>query len=109
MEALITAENVAVRHRSRDILKDISLRVEARDFVTIVGPNGAGKSLLLKCLLGVRAPTSGRVARRAGLNIGYMPQQFVADEVLPMTARRFLRMRRRVDACLLYTSDAADE
>lgn len=32
------------------ILKEISLSVEAGEYVSIVGPNGAGKTTLLKCL-----------------------------------------------------------
>ena len=41
----------------------------------MVGRNGAGKSTLLALLAGTAAPDEGRVARTAGLRIGYLPQQ----------------------------------
>jgi NitT/TauT family transport system ATP-binding protein len=40
---------------------DVSFRVEARQFVSIVGPSGCGKSTLLQCVAGLMQPTSGTV------------------------------------------------
>jgi NitT/TauT family transport system ATP-binding protein len=42
-------------------LGDVSLRVEAGKFVSVVGPSGCGKSTLLQCLAGLLRPTSGQV------------------------------------------------
>lgn len=44
----------------KDILKDISLKVDER-FVAITGPNGSGKSTLAKVIAGIYTPTSGRI------------------------------------------------
>jgi ABC transport system ATP-binding/permease protein len=41
----------------------------------VVGRNGAGKSTLLALLAGTAVPDTGRVARAAGLRLGYLPQQ----------------------------------
>jgi len=40
---------------------DVSFRVEARQFVSIVGPSGCGKSTLLQCVAGLMRPTAGTV------------------------------------------------
>jgi NitT/TauT family transport system ATP-binding protein len=40
---------------------EVSFRVEARQFVSIVGPSGCGKSTLLQCVAGLMRPTAGTV------------------------------------------------
>src|SRR5699024_3288056 len=44
-----------------DILKGVSLNMDARDIVAIVGPNGAGKSTLMKSAFGLVQIRSGQV------------------------------------------------
>ncbi|SMB82927.1 energy-coupling factor transport system ATP-binding protein [Desulfonispora thiosulfatigenes DSM 11270] len=43
------------------ILKDLSLTIEAGDFLAVLGGNGAGKSTLLKVLAGLLSPQKGNV------------------------------------------------
>ena len=38
--------------KSRDILKNISFKVEQDTVLTILGSNGVGKTTLVKCMLG---------------------------------------------------------
>ena len=42
-------------------MKDVSLNIEAGDFVAVLGPSGCGKSTLLHVMSGLEAPSSGRV------------------------------------------------
>jgi NitT/TauT family transport system ATP-binding protein len=42
-------------------LGEVSFRVEARQFVSIVGPSGCGKSTLLQCVAGLMRPTAGSI------------------------------------------------
>ncbi|MGH3152948.1 MAG: ABC-F family ATP-binding cassette domain-containing protein, partial [Streptosporangiaceae bacterium] len=72
---LISLEKAAKAYAHRRLLDGVSLGVSAGDRIGVVGRNGAGKSTLLALLAGTAAPDEGRVARTAGLRIGYLPQQ----------------------------------
>lgn len=95
---LVSAENLHVWRDKQNILRDVSLQIADGDFVTIVGPNGAGKSMLIKCLLGFYKPDRGRVKLRAGIRIGYVPQNLTPDFTMPISVRRFLSLRRTNNA-----------
>lgn len=43
------------------VLKDISLQIQAGQFVALVGPSGSGKSSLLRLLLGFETPETGAI------------------------------------------------
>jgi ABC-type branched-subunit amino acid transport system ATPase component len=43
------------------ILWDVSLTIDAGEYVCIVGPNGAGKSTTMKTIAGLIKPTSGQI------------------------------------------------
>jgi ABC transport system ATP-binding/permease protein len=72
---LISLEKAAKAYAHRTLLDSVSLGVSAGDRIGVVGRNGAGKSTLLALLAGTVVPDEGRVARAAGLRIGYLPQQ----------------------------------
>lgn len=54
--------------RTVEAVREISLRVDAGEFVAFLGPNGAGKTTTLKLLSGVISPTSGKASV-----MGYTP------------------------------------
>ena len=93
---LLSARGIGVNRRDAAILQDVSLSIAAGEIVTIVGPNGSGKSTLLRVLIGALAPDRGTVTRSPGLRVGYVPQKLAIDATLPLTARRFLDLPRRV-------------
>lgn len=88
---LITVTDLSVQAGGRSILDRVGLTVAAGEIVTLIGPNGSGKTSLLKAILGLM-PARGRIARRPGLRIGYVPQSFPRDRSLPITVGRFLRL-----------------
>ena len=71
---LISLEKAAKAYAHRRLLGGVSLGVSAGDRIGVVGRNGAGKSTLLALLAGRAEPDQGRVARAAGLRLGYLPQ-----------------------------------
>jgi phospholipid/cholesterol/gamma-HCH transport system ATP-binding protein len=44
-----------------EVLKDISFTIEPGEIFVLMGPSGSGKSVLLKHIVGLELPTSGRV------------------------------------------------
>ena len=75
MVNLISAEKVAKAFGERTLLDSVSLGIATGDRIGVVGRNGAGKSTLLSLLAGTMEPDSGRIARTAGLRIGYLLQR----------------------------------
>ncbi|MDO4634262.1 MAG: ABC-F family ATP-binding cassette domain-containing protein [Eubacteriales bacterium] len=55
--------------------KEINLRMERGEKIALVGTNGIGKSTLLKSLLGLTKPISGKVNLGDYLHIGYFEQE----------------------------------
>jgi zinc transport system ATP-binding protein len=92
---LVRLEGVGVRLGGRMVLEGIDLAVHAGEVVTVLGPNGAGKTTLARVVLGLQRPAAGRVVRRPGLRIGYVPQRLTADPVLPLTVERLMTLTGR--------------
>ena len=88
--ALLRAEGVGLRRRGSVLLERVDLSVEPGELLTLIGPNGGGKTTLVRVLLGLVAPTSGRVVRHRLLRVGYTPQGVLRSRV-PLTVGRFLR------------------
>ncbi|MCD4749160.1 MAG: ABC transporter ATP-binding protein [Thermoanaerobaculales bacterium] len=71
-------------------LENVNFTLAAGDFASIIGPNGGGKTTLLKLILGMLKPRSGRVRvfgespDRVLSRIGTMPQHTVIDSQFPI-------------------------
>src|SRR5690606_8234008 len=109
-----------------NILRGVSLEVEAGHRYCVIGPNGAGKSTLLKVICGLLHPRSGRVVFDGTDISGLRPDQILArglcyvpqDSTLfgDMTVRENLRMggflerdRRRLNERLERALDLFSE
>jgi zinc transport system ATP-binding protein len=75
------------------ILSGINLNISHGSCVSIVGPNGGGKTTLLKAILGLVRPTSGKIMvcgvepeKAPAEFIGYIPQLKTLDRTFPATA-----------------------
>ncbi|MCB2129957.1 MAG: metal ABC transporter ATP-binding protein [Rhodobacteraceae bacterium] len=93
---LIEARGIEIRHGSQTVLSGVDMAIDRGEIVTVLGPNGSGKSSLVRALVGAMPVARGRIIRRDGLRIGYVPQRILIDPVLPLTVRRFLSLPDRV-------------
>jgi phospholipid/cholesterol/gamma-HCH transport system ATP-binding protein len=57
----VKIENLSKSFGSVQVLKDISFDVEPGEIFVLMGPSGSGKSVLLKHIVGLELPTSGKV------------------------------------------------
>ncbi|MEO7414495.1 MAG: ATP-binding cassette domain-containing protein [Opitutaceae bacterium] len=57
----VDIEDLSKRFGSLEVLKNISFKVAPGEIFVLMGPSGSGKSVLLKHIVGLEAPTSGRV------------------------------------------------
>ncbi len=83
---MLRIEGLNVAYGGLKALVDVSLSVEAGQFVAIVGPNGAGKTTLFKTVSGTVPAASGRISfegrdllamppsQRAHLGIAHVPE-----------------------------------
>lgn len=88
---LISLANISLEREGRHILNDVSMDVHSGDFIAITGPNGGGKTTLLRVMLRLLKPDSGKVTyyndNGERLRIGYLPQKNMIDSHFPITVR----------------------
>ncbi len=60
--ALLEVTKLAAGYGRTSVLRDIDLRVDEGEIVSLIGSNGAGKSTLLKAIVGLVPPSSGSVS-----------------------------------------------
>ena len=59
---VLRAEHLRKTYRGRDVLKDVTFRLETGDAVALLGPPGAGKTTLLRILAGMAFPEEGSIS-----------------------------------------------
>ncbi len=62
----LIAQRVSYSYGQRQVLTDVSLRLDEGTIVSLLGPNGAGKTTLISLLVGLRSPSSGQVSVLVG-------------------------------------------
>lgn len=88
----IRVQDLTVYYGRTPALKNVCLTVNDREFLGIIGPNGGGKSTLLRAILGLVRPASGKIeiygldARENRALIGYVPQFSMVDRKFPISA-----------------------
>ena len=83
---MLSLDSTSVKYGGLSALSDVSIEVNAGEFVAIVGPNGAGKTTLFKAISGVVPLAAGKIsfegqdlagvsaAQRPHLGIAHVPE-----------------------------------
>tara|TARA_Y100000992_G_scaffold171684_1_gene115525 strand:+ start:1026 stop:1802 length:777 start_codon:yes stop_codon:yes gene_type:complete len=93
-EPVIELENISMFYNKRQILNNLSLKVNKQEVLGMLGPNGVGKSTIFHIMTGLTNPSHGKVfingndctnlpiyERATNYKIGYVPQYggFIQD------------------------------
>lgn len=90
-EKAVHIEDLSVYYGRTAALTHVELDVTQGEYLGIIGPNGGGKSTLIKAILGLVPPTSGKIevfgAAPGGRHaaVGYVPQFAAMDRRFPIT------------------------
>ena len=96
----IQVNDVIFSYNGSKVLEDVNFDVGQKQLVYMVGPNGGGKTTLLKLIMGLLQPTSGRIKvfgqspERVRSRIGYAPQYMQFDPHFPVTVMDIVLMGR---------------
>lgn len=71
---MISINDLTVSFGGTTLLDEINFHINDKDRIGLVGKNGAGKSTILKLIMGLQTPTSGKILKPTGQRIGYLPQ-----------------------------------
>ena len=80
----ITFENTSFKYIERKILDNVSFSISDTDKIGVVGVNGTGKTTMLKLILGIEQPISGKIIKSGGMRINYLEQDPKFDESMSL-------------------------
>ena len=109
---MLVAKGLRKRYKSREVVANFGLTLDAGEVVGLLGPNGAGKTTCFYMIVGLVSADAGKIEldgrditgepmhKRAQLGVGYLPQEpsvfrklTVADNI-----RLVLELRKDLDA-----------
>jgi len=100
---LLDVSNINFGYDQRDVLKDISFKVNRGEIFFLLGPNGCGKTTLLDCVLGLLKPRQGDIQLNGtyingikpetiARQVAYVPQSH--EKTFPYTVKDIVLMGR---------------
>jgi len=83
---LLECRNLSLGYNKNVLVRNLSFKVNAGDYLCIVGENGSGKTTLMRTVLGLQRAMDGQIIFSDGLEknqIGYLPQQTQVQRDFP--------------------------
>lgn len=83
---LLECKDLCLGYNKNILVRNLSFKVNAGDYLCIVGENGSGKSTLMRTMLGLQKAIEGSIIFGDGLQknqIGYLPQQTQVQRDFP--------------------------
>lgn len=117
-DTIIDIKNLSFGYGSKIILDHVNLQIHRGDYLGVVGPNGGGKTTLIKLILGLLKPDSGKISLfgqpqaqfSAWSQIGYIAQKATSfDRFFPVTVRDVVAMGRLPHKGLLTQLSTEDQ
>lgn len=84
-DELLEINDVCLSYGERHVLCHIKETLRKDDFIVLTGPNGGGKTTLLRLIAELLPPTRGKIVRKKGVIMGYLPQYRHIDRQFPIT------------------------
>lgn len=100
MSALLECRKLTKRYKTKEVLKQLDLKLESGHIIGLLGPNGSGKTTLIKLLNGLLTPSEGemlfcgeKIGAESKKHISYLPDQ------------TYLNMNQKVKDIIDFFSD----
>lgn len=107
--------DVSLQFGGRYLFKDVNLKINAGEKLSLVGANGSGKTSLLRLLNGELEPEKGNIYKQRRLTIGYLPQEQITHSgktVLEEASTAFpgiIELRKKEEEITALLASAADD
>jgi ATP-binding cassette subfamily F protein 3 len=88
---MISLQNIGLTYNDKKIFKQISWLISEKSRIGLVGDNGAGKTTLFRAIKGEMSLDSGAIEIPKNKRIGYLPQDLV--ELDPLPVQDYLKKR----------------
>lgn len=100
MSTLLECRKLTKRFKTKEVLKQIDLKLESGHIIGVLGPNGSGKTTLIKMINGLLVPSGGELLF-CGENIGVSSKRSIS--YLP--DQTYLNMNQRVRDVIAFFHD----